>query len=72
MTKTRDIYEMAISELPTSELPAMCLRYANLERKLGEVDRARAIYIHGAQEVITKTKKQSPITGARANNTLHK
>lgn len=26
-------------------------RYANLERKLGEVDRARAIYMHGAHQV---------------------
>ena len=27
----------------------MCLRYAQLETKLGEVDRARAIYSHGSQ-----------------------
>ena len=27
----------------------MCLRYAELETKLGEIDRARAIYIHGSQ-----------------------
>ena len=32
----------------------MCQRYANLERKLGEVDRARAIYMHGSQEVDPK------------------
>eukprot|EP00967_Tisochrysis_lutea_P043426 scaffold52467_cov30-Tisochrysis_lutea.AAC.5 len=51
VTKTRDIYELAISQLPSSELATMCLRYANLERKLGEIDRARAIYAHGAQEV---------------------
>jgi hypothetical protein len=51
VTKTRDIYELAISELPSSELAPMCLRYANLERKLGEIDRARAIYMHGAHEV---------------------
>ena len=29
----------------------MCLRYANLERKLGEIDRARGIYVHGSQQV---------------------
>ena len=51
VTKTRDIYEAAINALPNHLLPSMCLRYANLERKLGEVDRARAIYIHGAQQV---------------------
>ena len=27
----------------------MCLRYADLERKLGEIDRARAIYSHCSQ-----------------------
>eukprot|EP01120_Amphizonella_sp_Union-15-10_P008127 TRINITY_DN2857_c0_g1_i1.p1 TRINITY_DN2857_c0_g1~~TRINITY_DN2857_c0_g1_i1.p1 ORF type:complete len:203 (-),score=53.31 TRINITY_DN2857_c0_g1_i1:144-752(-) len=27
----------------------MCLRYAELERKLGEIDRARSIYMHAAQ-----------------------
>lgn len=27
----------------------MCMRFAELERKLGEVDRARAIYAHCAQ-----------------------
>jgi len=51
VTKTRDIYEAAIGALPSSEAPSFCLRYANLERKLGEIDRARAIYMHGAQEV---------------------
>lgn len=27
----------------------MCLRFAALERKLGEIDRARAVYAHGSQ-----------------------
>ena len=27
----------------------MCLRYAQLETKLGEIDRARGIYSHGSQ-----------------------
>ena len=35
----------------------MCQRYANLERKLGEVDRARAIYMHGSQEVDPRTNE---------------
>ena len=51
VTKTRDIYESSINALPGSVVPAMCVRYANLERKLGEIDRARAIYMHGAQQV---------------------
>ena len=51
VTKTRDIYEAAINALPSKLVPPMCERYANLERKLGEIDRARAIYVHGAQQV---------------------
>lgn len=27
----------------------MCLQYAQLETKLGEIDRARAVYSHGSQ-----------------------
>lgn len=27
----------------------MCQRYADMERKLGEIDRARAIYVHCSQ-----------------------
>ena len=27
----------------------MCVRFADLERKLGEIDRARAVYAHGSQ-----------------------
>jgi len=55
VTKTRDIYESAINDLPTTLVPPMCARYANLERKLGEIDRARAIYMHGAQSVDPST-----------------
>jgi len=54
VTKTRDIYEQAINALPQARSTEMCQRYANLERKLGEVDRARAIYMHGSQEVDPK------------------
>lgn len=27
----------------------MCIKYAELERNLGEIDRARAIYVHASQ-----------------------
>lgn len=47
--KTRDIYERAIQSLPDKYVRPAALRFANLERKLGEVDRARAIYTHCAQ-----------------------
>eukprot|EP00850_Spirogloea_muscicola_P007794 SM000040S14806 [mRNA] locus=s40:534356:540087:+ [translate_table: standard] len=50
ISKTRDIYEAAInSGLPDKDVKAMCLNYAALERKLGEIDRARAIYVHASQ-----------------------
>lgn len=50
VTKTREIYEDAINEgLPTENVKTMCLRYAKMEKKVGEIDRARAIMVHGAQ-----------------------
>ncbi|KAJ8517323.1 hypothetical protein ONZ45_g5493 [Pleurotus djamor] len=42
---TRPIYEL----LPDRQTAEMCLRFAGLERKLGEIDRARAIYAHASQ-----------------------
>ena len=35
--------------LPDKQTAEMCLRFAALERKLGEIDRARAIYAHASQ-----------------------
>uniref|UniRef100_T1JEU9 Pre-mRNA-splicing factor SYF1 n=1 Tax=Strigamia maritima TaxID=126957 RepID=T1JEU9_STRMM len=49
ITHTRAIYEKAIEMLPDEHARAMCLKFADLERKLGEVDRARAIYAHCSQ-----------------------
>lgn len=46
---TRAVYEKAIEVLPDKQTAEMCLRFASLERKLGEIDRARAIYAHGSQ-----------------------
>ncbi|KAA1067564.1 pre-mRNA-splicing factor syf1 [Puccinia graminis f. sp. tritici] len=46
---TRPIYEKAIKSLPNNQTAEMCLRFANLEQKLGEIDRARAIYAHSSQ-----------------------
>jgi pre-mRNA-splicing factor SYF1 len=47
----REIYESAIEleppeDLPEADVRTMGLQYAQLERKLGEVDRARAILVH--------------------------
>lgn len=46
---TRPIYERALEVLPNRLAAQMCLRFASLERKLGEIDRARAIYAHASQ-----------------------
>jgi pre-mRNA-splicing factor SYF1 len=46
---TRPIYERAIGALPDRETATMCRRFAQMERKLGEIDRARAIYAHASQ-----------------------
>lgn len=46
---TRPVYEKAIEVLPDRQTAEMCLRFAAMERKLGEIDRARAIYAHGSQ-----------------------
>jgi pre-mRNA-splicing factor SYF1 len=49
VTKTRPVYERAVSELNDVHARAMCLEFADMERKLGEIDRARAILQHGSQ-----------------------
>lgn len=46
---TRPIYERAIESLPDRQTAEMCMRFAALERKLGEIDRARAIFAHASQ-----------------------
>lgn len=46
ITKSRPIFQNAIEILKGDEVIQMGLRFAHLERKFGEVDRARAIYIH--------------------------
>ena len=46
LTCTRSIYEKAIENLPDKQALEMCIRFADLERKLGEIDRARSIYSH--------------------------
>ncbi|KAK2704962.1 pre-mRNA-splicing factor syf1 homolog isoform X2 [Artemia franciscana] len=49
VTKTRPIYEKAIEQLNETQSREMCIRFADMERKLGEIDRARAIYLHCSQ-----------------------
>jgi pre-mRNA-splicing factor SYF1 len=49
LASTRPIYERAIGALPDKEAKVMCLKFAEMERRLGEIDRARAIYGHASQ-----------------------
>lgn len=48
-TRTREIYDQAIENLPQDRIKDACVRYAKMETMLGEVDRARGIYIHASQ-----------------------
>jgi pre-mRNA-splicing factor SYF1 len=49
VTKTREIFEKAIENLNDSEAKDMCVAYSKMEKKLGEIDRARALLVHGSQ-----------------------
>ncbi|GCC31864.1 hypothetical protein chiPu_0010324 [Chiloscyllium punctatum] len=49
VTHTRGIYEKAIEVLPDEHARDMCLRFADMECKLGEIDRARSIYSYCSQ-----------------------
>lgn len=48
-TRTREIYEQAIENLPQERIKDACAKYAKMETMLGEVDRARGIYTHASQ-----------------------
>ncbi|KAG7588105.1 Tetratricopeptide-like helical domain superfamily [Arabidopsis suecica] len=49
--KTREIFQEAIesSGLAESDVKMMCIRFAELEKSMGEVDRARAVYKYASQ-----------------------
>lgn len=49
VTHTRPIYQRAIEALANEQAREVCLRFADLENKLGEIDRARAIYAYCSQ-----------------------
>lgn len=58
LTSTRPIYERAIAALPDNEARDMCLKFAEMERRLGEIDRARAIYGHASQFCDPRTTQE--------------
>ncbi|KAI9298514.1 pre-mRNA-splicing factor SYF1 [Neoconidiobolus thromboides FSU 785] len=49
ITSAREIYDQAVNVLPDAKAKDMCIEYAALERKLGEIDRARKIYAYASQ-----------------------
>ncbi|KAJ3111120.1 pre-mRNA-splicing factor syf1 [Phlyctochytrium bullatum] len=49
LTAAREIYEKAIDVLPDVHAREMCVRFAELETKLLEIDRARAVWAYGSQ-----------------------
>ncbi|KAK9367368.1 hypothetical protein V1509DRAFT_627124 [Lipomyces kononenkoae] len=46
---TRTIYEHALESLPDGDCRELCIDFAETEQKLGEIDRARGIWVHGSQ-----------------------
>ncbi|PWA85494.1 RNA-processing protein, HAT helix [Artemisia annua] len=54
--KTREIYAQAISSegLPEKDAMKMCIKYAELEKSLGEIDRARQIYNYASRLADTR------------------
>lgn len=49
ITYTRDIYQEAIESLQDDHARQMCISFAEMERMLGEIDRARGIYVYCSQ-----------------------
>ncbi|KAJ3125552.1 Pre-mRNA-splicing factor SYF1 [Nowakowskiella sp. JEL0407] len=49
LPSSREIYEKAIEALPDRDASKMCIKYAELETKLGEIDRARGLYGYCSQ-----------------------
>ena len=46
---TRSQSDVCMHLIQNSFCSDMCVRFAELERKLGEIDRARALYMHASQ-----------------------
>jgi len=55
VSKTRDIYEFAIKKYNNIVSADWCIRYATMEMKLQETERARQIFYHGSSFINPKT-----------------
>lgn len=49
VSKVREVYQRGITNLPDNFVAPLCLKFAEMETKLGEIERARAIYAHASQ-----------------------
>lgn len=49
VAKVREVYARGVANLPDKYVAPLCLKFAAMETKLGEFERARAIYAHAAQ-----------------------
>jgi len=50
LPKTREIYRQAIKfGLPNKDVKTMCLKFAEFEKNLGEIDRSQAILLFASQ-----------------------
>eukprot|EP00917_Polyrhabdina_sp_WS-2016_P022391 GHVP01048606.1.p1 GENE.GHVP01048606.1~~GHVP01048606.1.p1 ORF type:complete len:603 (-),score=107.11 GHVP01048606.1:55-1863(-) len=57
LTKTREIFEQGINDLDNDELVKFSKLFRSLEISLGEIDRARAIFMHTSEYCDPKTSK---------------
>lgn len=57
IAKVRQIYEDAIENLDVEGSRHMHLKFAELETKLGEIDRARALYAHCSEMCDPRVQK---------------
>lgn len=57
VTFTRDLYQKALESLPDKAAKEIAVQFADMERKLGEIDRARAIYSYASQFSDPRTAK---------------
>ncbi|XP_020108338.1 pre-mRNA-splicing factor SYF1 [Ananas comosus] len=56
LPKTREIYQQAIDTvLSHGDVKIMCMKYADLEKSMGEIDRARNIYNYASKHVDPRT-----------------
>ena len=71
VARTREIHERAIKVLPDDPAKQMCLQYMSLERKLGEIDRARAILAHGESCRNAPAASHQAVLSQGANSPTH-